>query len=744
MSDFRTRIDYSNNRQIKQFEQTETTLSGTTTFGTPYSGLTSGVDVDTISTTSTLINISTTFTTVSGMSTTYIFDDPRMDVGIQGLTVITDSNSGTTQTGYGFEGNEFIELDGNYVFQNYTGSTYDLYVTSIEEISPEVFSGICQSDLVTIMSGETIDFQDRTIWVDVQGIAKTKRLIITDELDLLSGNTKVLTRDENGNVHETYITGHTENDYVTGTTFNTSTGDLTSTRLSGDTIVTNLDGRYLTAETDSQTLSFSASTGDLEISNSGNTVNLDGRYVEWTGLWANTQYTVNQQALDGDYLGIANKTTEDRLAPQPSGDKEYTITGTTATTQSNVSVINSGHEYTFTESGWVNELRVFVNELTDTTSYRVIVLDVTNSGTPISNVYEDPFLEEGRWSTISIGQKFVNVGSKFKVYIDALNSGSNSQVTGGWDRGGNEQNSAPTDKSWNTNNQGSVVRIDKDDLNSTDRSSELNGIITDSILQFVETSSPSNLIKFRTIAPPIDNGSYVQYLTVKIEEDFGGPGIGETSTLTADIPIPQSTEYKETIDYWLTNEPSWVTIEGILEYNGVAQSGVTDNAYGVDIGFTPAYLSPDWDIISVNGGASSGGSGSQTLAFSASTGDLNISDGNTVNLDDRYSFTGHTHPTDNTDDHITGATFSASTDELNLNMASGSTISVEINTDKTYYHNEGIPSSSWSVNHGLGKYPSVTIINSVNDVVEGHIDYVDLNNIILTFSAAFSGDAIFN
>ena len=205
MSDFRTRIDYSNNRQVKQFQQTETALSGTTTFGLPYSGLTSGVDEDSIVTTSTLINIASTFTTISGESTTYLLGDPRMDVGIQGLTIITDANSGTTQTGYGFEGNEFIELDGNAVYQNYTGSTYDLYVTSIEEISPEVFSGTCQSDLVVIMSGGSIDYQERTIWVDVKGITQTKRLIITDDLDIITGTTRVLTRDDFGNVSEADI-----------------------------------------------------------------------------------------------------------------------------------------------------------------------------------------------------------------------------------------------------------------------------------------------------------------------------------------------------------------------------------------------------------------------------------------------------------------------------------------------------------------------------------------------------------
>ena len=41
---FLTKLDYSNNRQIKQYPETFTTLSGGTTFGVPFSALTTGPD----------------------------------------------------------------------------------------------------------------------------------------------------------------------------------------------------------------------------------------------------------------------------------------------------------------------------------------------------------------------------------------------------------------------------------------------------------------------------------------------------------------------------------------------------------------------------------------------------------------------------------------------------------------------------------------------------------------------------
>lgn len=60
MSGFRTRIDYSDNRQITQRQLTSTNLSGTTVFGGEFSDLPSGVDLDNITFTGN--SSSTTFT----------------------------------------------------------------------------------------------------------------------------------------------------------------------------------------------------------------------------------------------------------------------------------------------------------------------------------------------------------------------------------------------------------------------------------------------------------------------------------------------------------------------------------------------------------------------------------------------------------------------------------------------------------------------------------------------------------
>ena len=65
-------------------------------------------------------------------------------------------------------------------------------------------------------------------------------------------------------------------------------------------------------------------------------------------------------------------------------------------------------------------------------------------------------------------------------------------------------------------------------------------------------------------------------------------------------------------------------------------------------------------------------------------------------------------------------------------------------TDKNFVFTQGSPSNTWNINHGLDKYPSVSIVDSANNEVDGDVQYVDPNNITLTFASSFSGKAFLN
>jgi hypothetical protein len=64
--------------------------------------------------------------------------------------------------------------------------------------------------------------------------------------------------------------------------------------------------------------------------------------------------------------------------------------------------------------------------------------------------------------------------------------------------------------------------------------------------------------------------------------------------------------------------------------------------------------------------------------------------------------------------------------------------------DRSYRHDQSPAASEWVIDHGLGKWPSVTIIDSAGDEVEGDVTFVNQNRVIVTFSAAFAGSAFVN
>ena len=61
--------------------------------------------------------------------------------------------------------------------------------------------------------------------------------------------------------------------------------------------------------------------------------------------------------------------------------------------------------------------------------------------------------------------------------------------------------------------------------------------------------------------------------------------------------------------------------------------------------------------------------------------------------------------------------------------------------DLAYAHTQSVASATWTINHNLDFYPNVTVVDSAGTIVEGEIAYTSRNQIVLTFSAAFSGTA---
>jgi hypothetical protein len=58
-----------------------------------------------------------------------------------------------------------------------------------------------------------------------------------------------------------------------------------------------------------------------------------------------------------------------------------------------------------------------------------------------------------------------------------------------------------------------------------------------------------------------------------------------------------------------------------------------------------------------------------------------------------------------------------------------------------YVHQQDTPLEVWQIDHNLGGYPAVAVVDSANRVGFGEVTYLDVNRLTVAFSAGFSGRA---
>ena len=600
---FVTKLDYSDNRQIKQFQLTNTQLSGTTEFGVPYTGLTGGVEETTVVITGTLTGITSTFSGNSSV-TNIVFGDSRMISAAPSLYAITNLTSGDTQTARGFDGVGPIIVDGNIVYSAYTGSTYDFTVSSIEEVGVGEWTGETISNTVSILSGGSADFTGRTIWVDVFGITRTEKLILVDKPEPITGITTVLTRGTDGEIYEVEFSAVTTDNFITGGTFNVGTGDLDLTTVSGNTITTNLDGRYL---------NLSATTGDDYVTGS--------TYNPSTGI-------INFERLSGGTfnvdIGITSGDTTNWDATYDDSITGITVTGNVTKTITLEQRDGGTLTANFTDnSGGGSGSGDVVTGMTFDIGTGILELR-TLSGDTIQESLDDRYSLTGHTHTTSDITDF------------------------------------PADLSAFTNSVGYITGFTNDNIFVT--GSTFN--TSDGVLEFTNTSGG-------TFNVDLDD----RYSLTGHTHDFSGlTNTGHTHT------VSEITDFTDTNDNIFVSGGTFNTGNGEITYTNT--SGGTFN---IDI--DGRYL--EESVFTTYTGTTIGTDDYLTgHTFNTTTGlfESTLQSGSTVsvNLDGRYSLTGHTHTISDitdyapTDDYVTGHTFNTSTGLFESTLQSGSTVSVNL------------------------------------------------------------------
>lgn len=64
--------------------------------------------------------------------------------------------------------------------------------------------------------------------------------------------------------------------------------------------------------------------------------------------------------------------------------------------------------------------------------------------------------------------------------------------------------------------------------------------------------------------------------------------------------------------------------------------------------------------------------------------------------------------------------------------------------DLSYVHTQSVAAAVWTITHNLGKYPSVSVVDSALTAWIGDVTYTNANSLTVTFGAAFAGSAYLN
>ena len=64
--------------------------------------------------------------------------------------------------------------------------------------------------------------------------------------------------------------------------------------------------------------------------------------------------------------------------------------------------------------------------------------------------------------------------------------------------------------------------------------------------------------------------------------------------------------------------------------------------------------------------------------------------------------------------------------------------------DKFFAYEQAQPSNTWTIQHNLRKYPSVSIVDTAGSAFLGEVRYIDENSLTVSFAAAVAGYAYLN
>ena len=294
---------------------------------------------------------------------------------------------------------------------------------------------------------------------------------------------------------------------------------------------------------------------------------------------------------------IANKLTFDQPFPQPDGNPSFTIPAFAPSTETDTSVVASGHQWTLTENTLIDTIRVWVPSISATTFYKVTVfVQLPGQLSPSAATIDNPVLTAGEFTIVSKNLQLLPTGTIVTVILEAIETAGGNTVAGVWQRVG-DGIGVPGAGQWRTDVGRIELRVSKLDSNALDRSVDLGTIGIDTTVSIIEQNDALRSMTMLVTAPGIDQGTSFLYPCVKTGQGaLGEPRNNQSTSMTFEVPTVLITEYSEELAGLA--DTSWATVVPFLEFDAVDQSPAADTAFGVDIEGEITIFSEDWDVFS--------------------------------------------------------------------------------------------------------------------------------------------------
>jgi len=325
--------------------------------------------------------------------------------------------------------------------------------------------------------------------------------------------------------------------------------------------------------------------------------------VRWANVWTGGTYQANDMVYDDSWTMIANKETADFAAPQRVGDERYLYYPLDPSgVSTNAKQIVFGMQYSGGTGYWLNGYRVNV---VSGNHYEIILIQDPDGANQTTFLNSFTASITG-WREFGLIPKPVPSGTSYRI-LAILNEPDPTPLT--WVS--NYNYSKPNN--WSAPVLGEIVHANKDlntlSINVMDNDSNNRTVLLGQLNIGDIITLP--LGKRWAIQSVTDSTFGYFNIDVAPATQSSQSGVIE---FTFETTVATTLSYGEDIDFWSGR----TDIQGLLaiddSYTNVTAS---TNQYGVDILVQDAYLSPDWDFVTVqgNGGSSSGTIGQSVWGF---------------------------------------------------------------------------------------------------------------------------------